>query len=184
MFLLNSILTKVIKSRNYFSIKLQFVLVEGFILKIVELFRRFFNVRAFEDYPVLLNLFMDIVFNILSVHRNGGKVNGKRYHASTIQLFEVLQNLGGSSVHNFIHKNLVGLALNTTRSNFHKEGFVYSICINESTFCYMWLVLKKCKFFLGLSMPIPFECGEDEMKCIELATWNMRLDMIDGFCGF
>jgi hypothetical protein len=48
----------------------------------------------------------------------------------------------------------------------------------------MWLVLKKCKFFLGLSMPIPFECGEDEMKCIELATWNRRLDMIDGFCGF
>ncbi len=79
---------------------------------------------------------------------------------------------------------MVGLALNTTRSNFHKEGFVYSIGINESTFCYMWLVLKKCKFFLGLSMPIPFECGEDEMKCIELATWNRRLDMIDGFCGF
>jgi hypothetical protein len=33
-------------------------------------------------------------------------------------------------------------------------------------------------------MPIPFECGKDEMKCIELATWNRRLDTIDGFCGF
>jgi hypothetical protein len=42
-------------------------------------------------------------------------------------------------------------------------------------FCY-----KKLK----LSMPIPFECGKDEMKCIELATWNRRLDMINGSFGF
>jgi len=28
------------------------------------------------------------------------------------------------------------------------------------------------------------ECGKDETKCIELATWNKRLDTIDGFCGF
>jgi hypothetical protein len=48
----------------------------------------------------------------------------------------------------------------------------------------MCLVLKKCQKKLGLSMLIPFECGEDEMKCIELATWNKRLDTIHGFCGF
>jgi hypothetical protein len=44
--------------------------------------------------------------------------------------------------------------------------------------------LKKCKEKLGLLVSIPFECGEVEMKCIELATWNRRLDTIDGFCGF
>jgi hypothetical protein len=33
-------------------------------------------------------------------------------------------------------------------------------------------------------VPIPFECGKDKTKCIEIATWNRRLDMIDGFCGF
>jgi len=33
-------------------------------------------------------------------------------------------------------------------------------------------------------VPIPFECGKDETKCIEIATWNRRLDMIDGFSGF
>jgi hypothetical protein len=70
-------LTRVIKSRNYFSLKLQFVLVEGCIPEIVELFRRVFNVRAFEKHPTLLNLLMDIVFNIVYVHRNGGKGNGK-----------------------------------------------------------------------------------------------------------
>ncbi len=65
---------------------------------------------------------MDIVSNILSIHRNGGKGNRKGYHASTIQLFEVLYNFGGSLAHNFINKILVGLALNTIRSNFfHKE---------------------------------------------------------------
>jgi hypothetical protein len=139
------------------------------------LFRRVSNVRAFEKQLTLLNLLMDIVFNILYVHRNGGKGNGKWYHASTIKLFEVLQNFGDSLAHNFISKNLVGLTLNKTRSNFHKEGFVYCIVINEFTFCY-----KK----LRLSMPIPFECGKDEMKCIELATWNRRLDMINGSFGF
>jgi hypothetical protein len=59
------------------------------------------------------------------LHRNGGKGNGKQYHASTIKLFEGLQNFGGSSMDNFISENLVGPSLNTTRSNFCKEGFVY-----------------------------------------------------------
>jgi hypothetical protein len=83
-----------------------------------------------------------------------------------------------------MNKNLVGPALNTTWFHFCKEGFVYSIGNNEFTFHYMCLILKKRKKNLGLSMPIPFECGEDQTKCIELATWNKRLDMIDGFCGF
>ncbi len=87
-------------------------------------------------------------------------------------------------MHNFMNKNLVRLALNTTRFNFCKDNFVYSIGINEFTFRYMCLILKKCKEKLGLLMPIPFECGEDDTKCIELATWNRRLDTIDGFCGF
>ncbi len=60
-------------------------------------------------------------------------------------MFEVLQNFGNSLTHNFISKNLVGSAFNITTSNFHKEGCVYSIGINESMFHYMCSVLKKCK---------------------------------------
>jgi hypothetical protein len=48
----------------------------------------------------------------------------------------------------------------------------------------MCSILKKCKRKLGLSMLIPFESGKDETKCVELATWNRRLDRIDKFCGF
>ncbi len=77
VFLLNSTLTKVIKSKNYFSIKLQSILAKGSILKIVKLFKRASNVRAFEKHLILLNLLMDIVSNILFVHRNGGKGNRK-----------------------------------------------------------------------------------------------------------
>ncbi len=33
---------------------------------------------------------MDVVYNILSILRNGGKGNGKQYHASKINMFEVL----------------------------------------------------------------------------------------------
>ncbi len=52
VFLLNFTLTTVIKSRNYFSIKPQSILVEGFIPKIIELFRRTYNVRVFEKHRV------------------------------------------------------------------------------------------------------------------------------------
>jgi hypothetical protein len=52
VFLLNFPLTTVIKSRNYFSIKPQSILVKGFILEIVELFRRAYNVRVFEKHLV------------------------------------------------------------------------------------------------------------------------------------
>jgi hypothetical protein len=41
------------------------------------MFRIAFNGGTFEEHLVLLNLLMDIVFNILFVHRNGGKGNGK-----------------------------------------------------------------------------------------------------------
>jgi hypothetical protein len=77
VFLLNSTITRVIKSRNYFSIKLHSILGKGSIPEIAELFRRAYNVRAFEEHLVLLNLLMDIDSNILCVHRNGGKGNGK-----------------------------------------------------------------------------------------------------------
>jgi hypothetical protein len=32
--------------------------------------------------------------------------------------------------------------------------------------------MKKCKEKLGLLVLTFFECGEDETKCIQLATWN------------
>jgi hypothetical protein len=75
---------------------------------------------------------------------------------------------GSSSMHNFISKNLVGSTLNTTRSNFCKENFIYFISISKSMFHYMCSVMKKCKKQLGLSMWIPFECGKDEMKSLNL----------------
>jgi hypothetical protein len=182
VFLLNSTLTRVIKSRNYFSIKLQSNLDEGSTPNIIELFRRAFNVGAFEEHLILLNLLVDVVSNIISIHKNGGK--GKAKHANIIKLFEVLLNFESSSTHNFISKKLERPALNTIKFNFYKEGFVCSMGIHESTFCYMCLVLKKCKEKLGLLVLIPFECGKDETKCVEFVTWNRRLDTIDGFCEF
>jgi hypothetical protein len=43
------------------------------------------------------------------------------------------------------------------------------------------VILKKCKEKLGLLVPTTFECGENETKCIGLATWIRRFDMINGF---
>jgi hypothetical protein len=65
VFLLNSTLTRIIKSRNYFSIKLQSIVVEWSIPEIIELFKKAYNVGAFEEHLTLLNLLMDIESNIL-----------------------------------------------------------------------------------------------------------------------
>jgi hypothetical protein len=94
-----------------------------------------------------------------------------------------LQNFGGSKTHNFNSKNLVRPTLNSIRSNFCKEGFLYFVGINESPICYIYSILNLKKKKLELSMLIPFECAKDETKCIKLVAWNRRLDIIDGFCG-
>ena len=44
-------------------------------------------------------------------------------------------------------------------------------------------MLNNCKDKLGISRSITFECAEDKIKCVELATWNHRRDNIDGFCN-
>ena len=99
-------------------------------------------------------------------------------------MFEILQNFGGLAAHNFLSKNVLGPVLNTTRSNFRENGFMYLIGINESSFVCISQVLKSCKDKLGISGAISFECTKDKTKCVELATWNRRGDYIDGFCGF
>jgi len=66
-----------------------------------------------------------------------------------IKLFEVFQNFGGSKTHNFNSKNLVKPALNSIRSNFCKEGFIYFVGINESIICYMYSILRIFFFKIG-----------------------------------
>lgn len=80
--------------------------------------------------------------NLLSIHKNRRKGDGKHYHPSTIKLFEVLQNFAGSATDNFLNKYLLDPALNTEQSNFQKQCFLYSIGINEDTFIYMSSMLK------------------------------------------
>jgi hypothetical protein len=103
------------------------------------LFRRASNVKAIEKHFVLLNFVLGVVFNVQLIHRHDGKGNGKQYHVSTIKLFEILQNFGGSPTHNFISKNLVKLILNTTRSIFYKVPYM---SIDEFTFCYMYSIFN------------------------------------------
>ena len=94
-----------------------------------------------------------------------------------------MQNFEGSATHKFLSKNLIEVALKTTKSNFCKKRFIYSIGINEDAFSHMAEILKVCKQKLGILRQIPFECAKDETKYVELATWNRTLDVIDRFCG-
>jgi len=50
------------------------------------------NVGVFEEHHVLLNLLVDVISNILSIHISGDKGNEKWYHASKIKLFEVVNH--------------------------------------------------------------------------------------------
>ncbi len=166
VFLLNFTLTRVIKSRNYFSIKLQSDLNEWSIPEIIEFFRRTYNVGAFEKHLVLLNSLMDIVSNIMSIHKNGGKGNGKQYHASIIKLFEVLLKFESSSTHNFISKKLVWPALNTTRFNLCKKRFCIFLWVS------MNLHFVTCvQFWRNVKKNCDFQC--QYLLNVEKMKWNV-----------
>lgn len=130
IFLLDVALTRVAKSKDYFSIKLESVFSEGFFREITELFRRVFNLGVFENCLVLLKLLTNIGSNFLPLNKTRGKGNKKHYHPSTIKLFvvvpRVLQNFRGSVAYNFLNKNWMVPCLNTSRKVFCKEGLIYS----------------------------------------------------------
>ena len=92
VYLLNVALARANKSTYYFSTKLQLVLNKGSLPEIAELFRRAFDSEAFQEPPVLNKLLTDIVSNLLSVHRNGGRGSSKLYHPSTscLKFFRIL----------------------------------------------------------------------------------------------
>jgi len=85
----------------------------------------------------------DIVSNLLSIHKCGRDGHGKRSHPSIIKLFEIIHNLGGASLHNFLSSNLLGLVMNTSQKICKSEGFLYSIGLNENTFIHLLSILTK-----------------------------------------
>lgn len=145
IFLLNRSLTRVNAGKCYLEKKIQSTLQEGVLPEIVELFRKAVDCGAFEKRKVLYSLLVDTASNLLSIEKSGGDGRGKRYHPSTVKLFEILQNFGGSGAHNFLSKNLVGPVLNTTQAIYKKEGFLYTIGLNVETFKHLARVLAVCK---------------------------------------
>jgi hypothetical protein len=98
-------------------------------------------VGAFEDRKTFYYFLIAMAKNLVMSQKNG-KGNDKRYHPNTLQLYEVLANIGGSSSHYFMSLNLYGLVLNTTKANFRKEGFMYVIGIQEETFKFIASIFK------------------------------------------
>jgi hypothetical protein len=183
VFMMNLALTRATTAHKYLQHKLKTTLIEGSLPEIAELFRKAADCGAFKKRSVLYNLLFNTASNLLSVHKNGGNGRGKRYNPSTLELFEVVHNFGGTSTHNFLSSNLLGPVINTSQKIYKSEGFLYTIGLNEETFIHLSSILTKCKAKLGISGPIPFECSEDETACVALATLNRRNDFIDGFCG-
>ena len=183
LYLLNVDLARAKKSSNYLLQKTKSIMEEGSLPEIAELFRRVANTGALDQRACLYMFIKDLAQNLLTVHKNGGDGRGKRYHRSTLKLFEILHNYGGRAAHNFFSSNLVGPTLHTNLTSFRSDGFIYVLGLNEEAFKHIASILIKCKKRLGINGPIPFECSEDETKCIQVATWNRRLDTIDGFCG-
>jgi hypothetical protein len=112
-----------LNSKDYLTMKLQSVLAKGSLPEIVEYFKQAIDAGAFEKQPALFLFLCDIAQNSLSVAKHNGDGRGKRFQPSTIALFEVLQNFGGPSTHNFVSKSLVGPSLNTIHHNFCKKRF-------------------------------------------------------------
>lgn len=141
--------------------------------------------EPFKSIKFCTNFLQILFLNFfVLIEMNSSLENGRWYHQNTIKLFEILQK-------NWLHyhphcmcKNLLGWALNTTRSNFQKYGFAYFIGVNE-------LILYNCqKHWKGVRISleflgsIPFKYTQIKIKCIELAIWNTRLDIFAEFFDF
>lgn len=171
------------KAKGKLTDKLERGCASGSLPELAESFRRACEVGALEGRTPLLNFLLDLGKNLVSVHTHEGDGRGKRFHASTKLMFETLARFGGPMAHNFALMNLLGPVLNTSMVEYRKEAFQYSGILEEAVFQHLAKVLSEHKTRLGITGPVPIECREDETASIRLATWNRRLDVIEGFCG-
>jgi hypothetical protein len=151
--------------------------------ELAELFRRASDLGALERRGPLLNFLLDLGKNLITVAKHDGDGRGKRYHESTKLMFETLARFGGPVARNFASINLLGPVLNTSLALYRQQAFHYCGVFDESAFQYIAKVLAEHKFRLQITWPVSIECSEDECASIRLATWNRRLDVIEGFCG-
>jgi hypothetical protein len=151
--------------------------------ELAELFKRASDVGALSGRTPLHNFLLDLGKNLVSVAEHEGDGRGKRYHESTQLMFETLARFGGPLAHNFTSANLLGPILNTSLALYRKEAFLYCGVLEEAASEHVANVLAEHKARLGITGPVPIECSEDECASIRIATWNRRLDVIEGFCG-
>jgi hypothetical protein len=154
--MMNLALTRATTAHKYLQHKIKTTLIEGSLPEIAELFRKAADCGAFKKRSVLYNLLFDTTSNLLWVHKNRGDGREKRYNPSTLELFEVVHNFGGTFTHHFFSSNLLGPVINTSQKIYKSEEFLYTIGLNEKTFIHLSSILTKCKVKLGISGPIPF----------------------------
>ncbi|GAQ92670.1 hypothetical protein KFL_010890010, partial [Klebsormidium nitens] len=182
-FYLNSSLTRLRKSVVSVSGKVEEALHSGDPSQLAEMVRRACDLGAFSGRTQLYNFLLDLAKNLVSVTKHDGDARGKRYHKSTVLMFETLARFGGPLAHNFASLNLLGPVLNTSLAQYRKEAFHFPPVLCELPFEQAAKVLSAHKQRLGISGHVPIECSEDETASIRLATWHRASDTIVGFCG-
>lgn len=85
-------------------------------------------------------------------------------------MFEVLLYIRRLVAYSALSTNLCGPMLNTTYSNFCKDGFIYTIGIQFFFLQYIIGLFLKCKEKLNIASDILLKYNEDERKTIQLAT--------------
>jgi hypothetical protein len=171
------------RSKEDLSSKLKRALMSGSLPEVAEFFKRASDAGAFDGRSTLLNFLLDLGKNLISVQEHDGIGTGKRHSRSSKMMYECLLQFGGPLVSNFLRLNLLGPAINTSKSLYRRDALLYVGLLQESTFERVACLLKQIMASKGITGPVPFEVSEDETACIALATWNRRTDCIDGFCG-
>lgn len=152
------------------------------IPKVAEVFKRCASVGAFAGRSALLHFLLDLGQNLLSLEKNGN-AKGFRFTASTKAFYEVLWHCGGRLVHEFVKTNLVGPSMITSKKAYRSLAFRYDGTLSETNAMRILELIAQVKEERGIEGPVPVEISEDETGVIPMATYNRRLDAIDGFCG-
>jgi hypothetical protein len=182
-YFLNIALMRLSKTKVQLSDRLEEACKSGSLPELAELFKRAYDLGALDGRTPLHNFLLDLSKNLISVAQHDGDGRGKRYHHSTKLMFETLARFGGPLACNFVSANLLGPVLNTSLALYRKEAFLFCGVLEEAAFEHIAGILSEHKARLGIQGPVPIECSEDECAAIRVATWNRRLDVIEGFCG-
>ena len=128
---------------------------------------------SLEGREVMLNFISDVARNA------SRKDPGKRWHASTARVYQVLKIWGGPRCHLFMKANFDAPS-STTISTAQSKSFVSFLGLRDEHFKELAVCYSGAMRVKAIPYPVLTVAAEDETKIVEGGQWRQRDDSLYG----